>query len=47
MRVETAHELTCSDDESVLWITWLVVGLYDVRFVTDSLFGTATLISYE
>ncbi|KAF4982410.1 hypothetical protein FZEAL_1928 [Fusarium zealandicum] len=26
---------------SVLWITWLVVGLYDVRFVTDSLFERA------
>ncbi|KAM5348005.1 hypothetical protein ACJ41O_007829 [Fusarium nematophilum] len=26
---------------SVLWITWLVVSLYDVRFVTDSLFERA------
>lgn len=23
----------------MLWISWLVVGLYDVRFVTDSIFG--------
>lgn len=23
---------------SILWITWLVVSLYDVRFVTDSIF---------
>lgn len=23
----------------MLWMTWLVVGLYDVRFVTDSIFG--------
>ncbi|KAF5673805.1 bacterial low temperature requirement a [Fusarium heterosporum] len=26
---------------SVLWITWLVTSLYDVRFVTDSLFERA------
>ncbi|EEU40210.1 uncharacterized protein NECHADRAFT_33885 [Fusarium vanettenii 77-13-4] len=26
---------------SVLWITWLTVSLYDVRFVTDSLFERA------
>jgi hypothetical protein len=24
---------------SMLWFTWLLVGLYDVRFVTDSIFG--------
>lgn len=23
----------------MLWMSWLVVGLYDVRFVTDSIFG--------
>lgn len=27
----------------MLWISWLVVGLYDVRFVTDSIFGTLFL----
>lgn len=26
---------------SVLWMTWLIVGLYDVRFVTDSMFERA------
>ncbi|KAM0344253.1 hypothetical protein ACHAPU_007779 [Fusarium lateritium] len=26
---------------SILWITWLVTSLYDVRFVTDSLFERA------
>jgi len=25
----------------VLWLTWALIGLYDVRFVTDSIFGTA------
>lgn len=24
---------------TVLWISWFLVGLYDVRFVTDSFFG--------
>lgn len=24
---------------SVLWLTWALIGLYDVRFVTDSIFG--------
>lgn len=23
----------------VLWLTWALIGLYDVRFVTDSIFG--------
>ncbi len=23
----------------VLWFTWTMVGLFDVRFVTDSIFG--------
>jgi hypothetical protein len=25
---------------SLMWFTWLAVALYDVRFVTDSIFGT-------
>ena len=24
----------------MLWFTWALVGLFDVRFVTDSIFGT-------
>lgn len=28
-----------ANERSVLWFTWLSVGLYDVRFVTDSIFG--------
>jgi hypothetical protein len=27
----------------MLWMSWLVVGLYDVRFVTDSIFGMPLL----
>lgn len=27
---------------SVLWISWFLVGLYDVRFVTDSFFGMSS-----
>lgn len=23
----------------MLWFTWALVGLFDVRFVTDSIFG--------
>lgn len=26
---------------SLLWLTWFLVTLYDVRFVTDSIFGEA------
>lgn len=31
----------------MLWISWLVVGLYDVRFVTDSIFGMFFLCSSD
>ncbi|TFA98417.1 hypothetical protein CCMA1212_009865 [Trichoderma ghanense] len=36
----TSHERVASyiGYFCMLWITWLVVGLYDVRFVTDSIF---------
>lgn len=29
---------------TVLWISWFLVGLYDVRFVTDSFFGKLVII---
>ncbi len=42
------HEVTSMDRLtsfigyfSVLWFTWALVGLFDVRFVTDSIFGRA------
>ncbi|KAL7904004.1 hypothetical protein GGI35DRAFT_490891 [Trichoderma velutinum] len=36
----TSHErvASCIGYFCMLWMTWLVVGLYDVRFITDSIF---------
>lgn len=32
---------------SVLWLTWALISLYDVRFVTDSIFGKSPQPGYE
>lgn len=31
----------------MLWFTWALVGLFDVRFVTDSVFGKACIVFFE
>ncbi|KAF4478513.1 bacterial low temperature requirement a [Fusarium agapanthi] len=36
-----SHERFKAYMKSILWITWLATSLYDVRFVTDSLFERA------